>query len=52
MYIQLFPIYGFMVGFNYWNTNMDIFEGEELDETEHLFQLMIGIFGISFHFWR
>lgn len=22
------------------------------DETEHLFQLMVGIIGISFHIWR
>lgn len=22
------------------------------DETEHLFQLMVGIVGISFHIWR
>jgi len=51
MYIQLFPIYGFMVGFNYWNTKMEI-EDDNLEETEHLFQLMIGIIGISFHIWK
>lgn len=49
MYIQFFPIYGFMVGFNYWNSSMD--EIEE-DETEHLFQVLIGLIGISFHYWK
>jgi hypothetical protein len=49
MYLQFFPIYGFMIGFNYWNSDMDdILQ----DETEHLFQIMIGIIGISFHYWK
>ena len=51
MYIQLFPIYGFMVGINYWNSNMEELASDQ-DETEHLFQLMVGIIGISFHIWR
>ena len=51
MYIQLFPIYGFMVGINYWNSNMEELVSDQ-DETEHLFQLMVGIIGISFHIWR
>ena len=49
MYLQVIPIYGFIVGFNYWNSKMDDIED---NETEHLFQLMIGIFGISFHLWK
>ena len=49
MYLQIFPIYGFSVGFNYWNSKMDDVES---DETEHLFQILIGIVGISFHVWR
>ncbi len=49
MYFQLFPIYGFSVGFNYWNSKMDEIES---DETEHLFQFLIGVIGISFHVWR
>ena len=49
MYLQIFPIYGFSVGFNYWNYTMDEIES---DETEHLFQILIGIIGISFHVWR
>jgi len=52
MYIQIFPIYGLTFGFNYWNSDMDGFEDEELFETEHLLQVLIGIFGISFHIWR
>lgn len=50
MYVQLFPIYGFMIGVNYWNTNFDT--DEETDEVEHLFQIMFFIIGISFHFWK
>lgn len=50
MYVQMFPIYGFMVGVNYWNSTMD--EDIIADETEHLFQIMIGIIGISFHVWK
>jgi len=49
MYIQFFPIYGFTVGFNYWNSDMD---GVEAEETEHLFQIILGIIGISIHIWR
>lgn len=49
MYIQFFPIYGFMVGVNYWNSSMDELEG---GETEHLFQVLIGLIGISFHYWK
>lgn len=50
MYVTLFPIYGFMVGVNYWNTDMS--EEENLDSDEHMIQLMFGIIGISFHWWR
>jgi hypothetical protein len=52
MYIQFFPVYGLMLGFNYWNTNMDEFEDEGAEEIEHLFQLIIGVIGISIHVWR
>lgn len=50
MYVQMFPIYGFMVGVNYWNSTMD--PDVISDETEHLFQIMFGVIGISFHVWR
>lgn len=49
MYIQFFPIYGLSFGFNYWNSDMDDLEG---DEIEHLFQILIGVFGISLHIWK
>jgi len=49
MYLQFFPIYGCMIGFNYWNNRID---GDETsNETEHLFQFMFFIIGISFHLW-
>jgi hypothetical protein len=51
MYVQLFPIYGLMVGVNYWNSKMDG-DDDSAGETEHLFQILIGIIGISFHFWK
>jgi len=51
MYMQLFPIYGVMLGVNYWNANMDTEHEEDL-EVEHLIQIMFFIVGISFHFWR
>jgi len=51
MYLQFFPIYGFMLGGNYWNSDMED-KVYESDEIEHLFQVMIGIVGISFHVWR
>jgi len=46
----MFPIYGLMFGINYWNNTLDG-ELQEGDEVEHLFQIMIGIIGISFHHW-
>lgn len=52
MYMQFFPIYGFMFGFNYWNTTFDDFIDPEETETEHLFQIMVGVLGISIHVWK
>lgn len=52
MYVQFFPIYGFTVGFNYWNSNLDEYQDEEEIETEHLFQIIFGIVGMSIHIWR
>tara|TARA_R100000734_G_scaffold4532_2_gene3992 strand:+ start:687 stop:848 length:162 start_codon:yes stop_codon:yes gene_type:complete len=50
MYFQLFPIYGCMVGVNYWN---NILDGEENpDEVEHIFQIMFFVIGFSFHYWQ
>ncbi len=50
MYVQLFPIYGVMLGVNYWNTEFDT--DEDVEEIEHLVQIMFFIIGISFHFWK
>jgi len=50
MYVQLFPIYGIMVGINYWTTTLDT--DDDIDEDEHLIQIMFFIIGISFHFWK
>ena len=52
MYVQFYPVYGFMVGMNYWNSNMEGFHLSESEDTEHLFQILIGVIGISFHVWR
>jgi hypothetical protein len=49
MYLQFFPIYGFMVGVNYWSNRLD--GDEQSVETEHLFQVMFFIIGVSFHIW-
>jgi hypothetical protein len=51
MIVQVFPIYGFNVGFNYWCSDFEL-ETASDEETEHLFQLMFGIFGLSLHLWR
>lgn len=52
MYVQLFPIYGFALGVNYWDTNMKLDEEKEEDEQpEYMIQIFIGIFGISINWW-
>lgn len=51
MYVTLFPIYGLSFGVNYWDTHMQ--EEEDRPETpEYMIQFLIGIFGISFHWWQ
>jgi hypothetical protein len=52
MYVTLFPIYGFSVGVNYWDTHMKAEDDPHEGEPEYMIQLLIGIFGISFHWWR
>ena len=49
--VMIFPIYGITVGISYWNTEMDAFEGEELDDIEYMIQLFFGFFGVSI-IWR
>ena len=47
----IFPIYGFMLGANYWNSEMndDFDENELFDETEHCLQFMLSL--LPFAFW-
>ena len=45
--INFFPIYGAMIGFNYWNENFSDKENQH-DDVQHMVQIMILIFGISF----
>jgi hypothetical protein len=54
MHVQIFPIYGFTFGVNYWDTHMlpeDDPHPEDLSP-EYLIQIFIGVFGISFHWWN
>lgn len=50
MYVQIFPIYGLNVGVNYWDSDMD--DSTEREQKEYLIQVMFGIIGISFHWWK
>lgn len=49
--IMFFPMYGIVFGVSYWNTYMDAFEGEEINEEENMIQIFFGFFGISI-IWR
>lgn len=51
MYLQLFPIYGFMLGINYWNSDLSDVPPDG-GEKEHLLQFMFGLIGVSLHWWR
>lgn len=45
----IFPIYGLMIGANYWNSKMDQEdETEILNENQHCLQFMFLFVGISF----
>ena len=46
----IYPIYGFCVGVNYWDSAMDhvVLESEVENQTEHCLELHFGIFAISF----
>jgi len=50
MYIQFFPVYGFMLGINYWQKSFSE-DFEDDDEEEYLVQIMFGIVGLSIHWW-
>ena len=49
--IMFFPMYGLVFGVSYWNTEMDAFEDEEIEEDESMIQIFCGFFGISI-IWR
>jgi len=49
--IMFFPMYGIVFGASYWNTYMDAFEDEEIEEEENMIQIFLGFFGISI-IWR
>lgn len=46
----IFPIYGLMIGVNYWDSDMDenLDEDDILNEKQHCLQFMFLIAGISF----
>ena len=44
--VSFFPLYGLMIGFNYWNENMNLEENEHKD-VQHIIQIMVLIFGFS-----
>ena len=50
MYIQFFPIYGVMFGVNYWQKSLSE-DYNETEEDEYMIQIMVGLFGISLHWW-
>jgi len=49
----IFPIYGLMLGVNYWNSEMeDQDESEIFPENQHCLQFMFLFFGISFVWYK
>tara|TARA_R100000951_G_scaffold8162_1_gene7399 strand:- start:4448 stop:4627 length:180 start_codon:yes stop_codon:yes gene_type:complete len=51
--IKIFPIYGLMLGVNYWNSEMDeTDENETTDETQKCLQFMFLFMGISFVWYK
>ena len=49
--ISFFPIYGFMLGINYWNEELDELENKHPD-TQHMIQVMFLFFGVSFAWYE
>ena len=48
---QFFPVYGFVVGVNYWDSTMDYNEVNEKD-TQHMVQFFVFIFGLSIIWYK
>lgn len=46
----IYPIYGFLLGVNYWNSKMDhvVIDSPIEDSDEHCFEFHLFIIGISF----
>ena len=46
----IYPIYGCLVGLNYWDSQMDhvVIESAIEDQNEHCLEIHLFIFGISF----
>jgi hypothetical protein len=52
MYVSVYPIYGLVFGFSYWNSDMDG-ATESIEEVkEHAIQLTLGIIGVTFTIWK
>ena len=46
----IYPIYGCLVGLNYWDSKMDhvVIESAAEDQNEHCLEMHLFIFGISY----
>jgi len=52
MFVTVYPIYGIVFGFSYWNSDMDEFPQEDEQTKEHAIQLTLGIIGVTFTIWN
>ena len=48
---QFFPVYGFAVGVNYWDSTMDDDE-VNVNDTQHMVQFFVFIFGLSIIWYK
>lgn len=49
--VNFFPIYGAMIGVNYWNEEMSEYENLN-EDTQHTLQFLILIFGININWYE
>ena len=49
--VRFFPIYGFSLGINYWDSTMDDTYDNTI-ETTHMIQLFFTLFGMSFIWYK
>lgn len=54
MELRLFPVYGFALGINYWDSYMDydVEEVQEEGESVHMIQILLFLGGISFIWYK